>query len=107
MSVHIGADVFSFDSCLYTLLVLQVSEHLCADGLVFDETSTTFAICGFPFSIDCTGGFYQFLQITLYLMIQFQADLNFSQLSPVQGVPEKMDILATLMKLSVTSSPTV
>ena len=34
----------------------QVSEHFCPDGLVFDETSTSYAKCGFPFSIDCTGG---------------------------------------------------
>ena len=33
----------------------EVSEHFCPDGLVFDETSTSYAKCGFPFSIDCTG----------------------------------------------------
>ena len=33
----------------------QVSEHFCPDGLVFDESSTSYAKCGFPFSIDCTG----------------------------------------------------
>ena len=34
---------------------LQVSEHFCPDGLVFDEASTAYAKCGFPFSVDCTG----------------------------------------------------
>jgi len=33
----------------------EVSEHFCPDGLVFDETSTAFAKCGFPFAVDCTG----------------------------------------------------
>jgi len=33
----------------------EVSEHFCPDGLVFDEQSTSYAKCGFPFSIDCTG----------------------------------------------------
>jgi len=33
----------------------EVSEHFCPDGLVFDEASKSFAKCGFPFSIDCTG----------------------------------------------------
>ena len=33
----------------------QVSEHFCPDGLVFDESSTAFGKCGFPFSVDCTG----------------------------------------------------
>jgi len=28
---------------------------LCPDGLVFDETSSSFAKCSFPFSVDCTG----------------------------------------------------
>ena len=32
-----------------------MSEHFCPDGLVFDESSTSYAKCGFPFSIDCTG----------------------------------------------------
>jgi len=33
----------------------EVSEHFCPDGLVFDEASTAYAKCGFPFSVDCTG----------------------------------------------------
>ena len=32
-----------------------MSEHFCPDGLVFDEESTAYAKCGFPFSVDCTG----------------------------------------------------
>jgi len=32
-----------------------VSEQFCPDGLVFDEASKSFAKCGFPFSVDCTG----------------------------------------------------
>merc|ERR1719477_411176 len=32
-----------------------VHEEFCADGLVFDEASNSYAKCGFPFSIDCTG----------------------------------------------------
>ena len=38
-----------------TLDNFKVSEHFCPDGLVFDESSTSYAKCGFPFSIDCTG----------------------------------------------------
>ena len=34
---------------------VKVSEHFCPDGLVFDESSTAFAKCGFPFAVDCTG----------------------------------------------------
>ena len=34
---------------------VQVSEHFCPDGLVFDETSTAYAKCGFPFAVDCSG----------------------------------------------------
>jgi len=33
----------------------ELSEHLCDDGYVFDESSTTSAICSYPFAIDCTG----------------------------------------------------
>jgi len=33
----------------------EVSEKLCPDGLVFDESSHGFAKCGHPFSIDCEG----------------------------------------------------
>jgi len=33
----------------------EVHEEFCPDGLVFDEASTSYAKCGFPFSIDCTG----------------------------------------------------
>jgi hypothetical protein len=33
----------------------EVIEHVCADGLVFDERSKEFPICSFPFSINCTG----------------------------------------------------
>jgi len=33
----------------------EVLEKLCPDGLVFDETSHSYAKCSFPFSIDCTG----------------------------------------------------
>jgi len=33
----------------------EVYEEFCPDGLVFDEASTSYAKCGFPFSIDCTG----------------------------------------------------
>jgi len=32
-----------------------VSEQFCPDGLVFDEASVSYAKCGFPFSVDCTG----------------------------------------------------
>jgi len=32
-----------------------VSEQFCPDGLVFDEASSSYAKCGFPFSVDCTG----------------------------------------------------
>jgi len=33
----------------------EVSEKLCPDGLVYDESSTAFAKCSFTFSVDCTG----------------------------------------------------
>jgi len=33
----------------------EVHEEFCPDGLVFDEASNSYAKCGFPFSIDCTG----------------------------------------------------
>lgn len=33
----------------------EVTEHLCPDGLVFDESSVAFAKCSFPFSVNCTG----------------------------------------------------
>jgi len=33
----------------------QISDKLCPDGLVFDEDSTVFAKCSFPFAINCTG----------------------------------------------------
>ena len=36
----------------------QVIENFCPDGLVFDESSTSYAKCSFPFSIDCTGNGY-------------------------------------------------
>jgi hypothetical protein len=36
-------------------LLFQVSEEFCPDGLVFDETSSSYAKCGFPFSVECTG----------------------------------------------------
>ena len=39
----------------YNINVYQVLEEFCPDGLVFDEASTSYAKCGFPFSIDCTG----------------------------------------------------
>lgn len=32
-----------------------VTNHTCDDGLVFDEANTNFAVCSFPFSIDCSG----------------------------------------------------
>eukprot|EP00090_Calanus_glacialis_P036149 TRINITY_DN6166_c0_g1_i3.p1 TRINITY_DN6166_c0_g1~~TRINITY_DN6166_c0_g1_i3.p1 ORF type:complete len:573 (-),score=141.77 TRINITY_DN6166_c0_g1_i3:190-1908(-) len=32
-----------------------VSEQFCPDGLVFDEASSSYAKCGFPFAVDCTG----------------------------------------------------
>jgi len=38
-----------------SLISPKVSEHFCPDGLVFDESSTNFGKCGFPFSVDCTG----------------------------------------------------
>ena len=43
------------ESFHFTPSLSQVSEHFCPDGLVFDESSTSYAKCGFPFSIDCTG----------------------------------------------------
>eukprot|EP00095_Tigriopus_kingsejongensis_P010966 maker-scaffold270_size230592-snap-gene-0.9 protein:Tk10966 transcript:maker-scaffold270_size230592-snap-gene-0.9-mRNA-1 annotation:"hypothetical protein L798_10755" len=33
----------------------QITDHLCPDGLVFDESSTSFAKCSFPFSVECNG----------------------------------------------------
>jgi len=33
----------------------EVTDNLCPDGLVYDETSEKFAKCGFPTGIDCTG----------------------------------------------------
>jgi hypothetical protein len=35
--------------------LFQVSEEFCPDGLVFDEASSSYAKCGFPFAVDCTG----------------------------------------------------
>jgi len=32
----------------------QISDKLCPDGLVFDESSTVYAKCSFPFSVNCT-----------------------------------------------------
>jgi hypothetical protein len=32
---------------------LQIVDHLCPDGLMFDEDSTQFAKCSYPFSVDC------------------------------------------------------
>jgi len=32
----------------------QISDKLCPDGLVFDESSIQFAKCSFPFSVDCS-----------------------------------------------------
>ena len=36
------------------LILLKITDNLCADGLVFDETSIQFAKCSFPFSVDCS-----------------------------------------------------
>ena len=36
-------------------MFVQVTEHFCDDGLVFDESSTAFAKCSYPFSVDCSG----------------------------------------------------
>ena len=44
------------ENLIFKCSLQQVSEHFCPDGLVFDETSTSYAKCGFPFSVDCTGG---------------------------------------------------
>ena len=32
-----------------------VEHHTCKDGLVFDASNKKFAVCSFPFSIDCSG----------------------------------------------------
>ena len=36
-------------------IYLQIFDKYCPDGLVFDEASTAFAKCSFPFSVDCKG----------------------------------------------------
>ena len=36
-------------------MYLQIFDKYCPDGLVFDEASTAFAKCSFPFSVDCKG----------------------------------------------------
>merc|ERR1711953_238633 len=33
----------------------EIFDKYCPDGLVFDEASTAFAKCSFPFSVDCKG----------------------------------------------------
>ncbi len=34
-------------------LSFQIIDHYCPDGLVYDESSTNFAKCSFPFSVNC------------------------------------------------------
>ncbi|TRY81198.1 hypothetical protein TCAL_15553, partial [Tigriopus californicus] len=33
----------------------EIIDHLCPDGLVYDESSVNFAKCSFQFSVDCSG----------------------------------------------------
>ena len=68
----------------------EVSEHFCPDGLVFDETSTSYAKCGFPFSIDCTGGVTKhviILDATFILDLSGREDLQPAQ--PTPGCPRQ------------------
>ena len=37
------------------MIIFQISDKLCPDGLVFDEDSIQFAKCSFPFATDCEG----------------------------------------------------
>ena len=44
------------EKCTHNLpIYLQIFDKYCPDGLVFDEASTAFAKCSFPFSVDCKG----------------------------------------------------
>ena len=75
----------------------QVSEHFCPDGLVFDETSTSYAKCGFPFSIDCTGECHTVYNSWCNIWI-LQEEKTYSQRSPHQAVLVRRDTFPILMK---------
>ena len=78
-----GANNSTCLTCLH-----QVSEHFCPDGLVFDETSTSYAKCGFPFSIDCTGGVNDHVKFLMqHLDFTGREDLQPPQPSP--GCPRQ------------------
>ena len=65
-----------------------MSEHFCPDGLVFDETSTSYAKCGFPFSIDCTGGVNDHV-IFLMQHLEFTGREDLQPPQPSPGCPRQ------------------
>ena len=81
-----------------------MSEHFCPDGLVFDETSTAFAKCGFPFAVDCTGKTERGERGEISHTVCCQGGRTFSPPSPARDVPELMATSPTQTTPSVTSS---
>ena len=84
-------DLEKIETSVLKCSLQQVSEHFCPDGLVFDETSTSYAKCGFPFSIDCTGGAIEHVDnnswCNIYLYLSGREDLQPAQPSP--GCPRQ------------------
>ena len=54
--MYILQKYFNYLQCLVlSTFIPQISDKLCPDGLVFDESSIQFAKCSFPFSVSCEG----------------------------------------------------